>query len=113
MLTVLSNPLQDESYCLDGKTQSMKTRDKFKVTSTFHGAGMVVPYNKATEVGYRPSEFKFQIWFPVFVYEPVKCFLVPETSANLKKIFAKIVAAEEADEDTKNEAFDSLQELVS
>jgi hypothetical protein len=48
----------------------MKSRDKVKVCSTFHGAGMVVPFDKKSEVGYRP---------------------IPETVPDLKKIFAKVV----------------------
>jgi hypothetical protein len=69
----------------------MKSRDKVKVCSTFHGAGLVVPYNKKSEVGYRP---------------------IPETVPGLKKIFAKVVETKNADEDKKNAAFDALQELV-
>ena len=51
-----------------------------------------MPYDKKSEVGYRP---------------------IPETAASLKKIFAKVVEAEDADEAKKNAAFDALQELVS
>ena len=76
---------------MDVTTQPMKSREKLKVCSTFHGAGLVVPYNKKTEVGYRQ---------------------IPETPANLKKIFAKVVDAENADQDKKDAAFDALQELV-
>ena len=52
---------------------------------------MVVPYDKKTEVGYRP---------------------IPETAANLKKMLAKVVDSDNADEEKKNQAFDALQELV-
>ena len=38
------------SLNLDKKSASMKSRDRLKVATTFHGAGMVVPYNKQTEV---------------------------------------------------------------
>ena len=69
----------------------MKSREKVKVCSTFHGAGLVVPYDRKSEVGYRP---------------------IPETVPGLKKIFAKVVEAEKADEVKKNAAFDALQELV-
>ena len=51
-----------------------------------------MPYDKKSEVGYRP---------------------IPESVAGLKKIFAKVVEAEDADEAKKNAAFDALQELVS
>ena len=52
---------------------------------------MLVPYDKKTEVGYRP---------------------IPETAANLKKMLAKVVDSDNADEEKKNQAFDALQELV-
>lgn len=32
----------------------MCERDKNVVSRTFHRAGIVVPYNKKTELGYRP-----------------------------------------------------------
>ena len=35
---------------LDKRTVGMKNRDRAKLSSTFHGVGMVVPYNKKTEV---------------------------------------------------------------
>ena len=64
-------------------------RDKKKVATTFHGAGMVVPYDKNSEVGYRE---------------------IPETTASLKKIFNKIIESQnEENEDVKNKAFDALQ----
>ena len=70
----------------------MKCRDK-KICdkkSTFHGAGIVVPYDKETQVGYRE---------------------VPETAASLKKILNNINKARS--EEDKNKAFDVLQELVT
>jgi len=75
---------------LDAKTAGMKLRDRSKVSTLFHGAGLVVPYNKKTEVGYRE---------------------IPETTASLKKIFTRVVEAE--DEDQRNKALDVLQELVT
>ena len=84
---------QDQSFNLEAKTTSMKCRDKRKVAATFHGAGLVVPYDKNTQVGYRE---------------------IPETTASLKKILTKIVDANKGgDEDEKNKAFDVLQELVT
>ena len=53
---------------------------------TFHGAGLVVPYDRKTQVGYRE---------------------IPESNASLKKILTKIVDAQ--NEDDKNKAFDPLQ----
>jgi len=75
---------------LDKRTVGMKNRDRAKMASTFHGAGMVVPYDKKTEVGYRE---------------------IPETAANLRKIIRNVV---EADTDKEKDlAFDVLQELVT
>ncbi len=68
----------------------MKARDKLKLSSTFHGAGMVVPYNKDTQVGYRE---------------------IPETTASLKKILKNVVEAEGQEE--KDKAGDVLQELIT
>ena len=71
----------------------MKARDKNKLSATFHGAGLVVPYNKKTEVGYRE---------------------IPETTQSLKKIFNDIVETQNSNDDkAKNIAFDKLQELVT
>ena len=84
---------QDQSFTLDAKTTSMKCRDKKKVAATFHGAGLVVPYDKHTQVGYRE---------------------IPETNASLKKIMSKIIDAHSGgNEEAKNKAFDVLQELVT
>ena len=47
----------------------MKAREKAKQSKTFHGAGMVVPFNKETDVGYRE---------------------IPETTASLKKILKNV-----------------------
>ena len=71
----------------------MKARDKNKLSATFHGAGLVVPYNKKTEVGYRE---------------------IPETTQSLKKIFNDIVETQKGDDQkAKDLAFDKLQELVT
>lgn len=84
---------QDDTFLLEPKTQSMKNRDRKKVATTFHGAGMVVPYNKETQVGYRE---------------------IPESNADLKKMLTKVVETHvSGDDDAKNKAFDALQELVT
>ena len=71
----------------------MKARDKTKLCTTFHGAGLVVPYNKDTEVGYRE---------------------IPETTQSLKKIFNSIVETQKGDDEkAKDKAFDTLQELIT
>ena len=84
---------QDQSFSLEAKTTSMKCRDKKKVAMTFHGAGLVVPYDKDTQLGYRQ---------------------IPESNASLKKILDRIVESHKGDcEEAKNKAFDALQELVT
>jgi len=75
---------------LERKTAGMKNRDKKKVATTLHGAGLVVPYDKKTEVGYRE---------------------IPETTTNLKKIIRNVVEAEAGPE--LDRAMDVLQELVT
>merc|ERR1712043_140390 len=58
-----------------------------------HGAGLVVPYNKETELGYRE---------------------IPETTQSLKRILNNIIEAQKKDDEhAKNKAFDALQELVT
>lgn len=38
---------------LEAQTPKMKAREKNVVARTIHGAGIVCPYNKKTQVGYR------------------------------------------------------------
>jgi len=80
----------NDSLTLEKKTASMKNRDRVKVTTGAHGAGIIVPYNKKTEVGYRE---------------------VPETPANLKKMLTKVVEA--STEEERELALDPVQELVN
>lgn len=73
---------------LEMKTKAMKERDKKVVCKTFHGAGIVVPVDE-NDVGYRP---------------------VPETPADLKKMFKKIADAKSEEECKK--AMDPLMEII-
>lgn len=54
----IKNELQqwaaDHNFQLDNYTENMRKRDKRVVAKTFHHAGIVVPYDKKTELGYRP-----------------------------------------------------------
>lgn len=81
---------QENDFSLEAKTPKMKARDKTKVTQTFHGAGMIVPYNKETQVGYRE---------------------IPESTASLKKILRNVVQAET--QEKAESALDVLQELIT
>eukprot|EP00092_Neocalanus_flemingeri_P016819 GFUD01018194.1.p1 GENE.GFUD01018194.1~~GFUD01018194.1.p1 ORF type:complete len:460 (+),score=173.33 GFUD01018194.1:74-1453(+) len=80
----------NDTLNLEKRTAGMKNRDRAKMASTFHGAGMVVPYDRKTEVGYRE---------------------IPETPASLRKIIRNVVEAETEKE--QDLAFDVLQELVT
>ncbi|PNF21584.1 hypothetical protein B7P43_G12709 [Cryptotermes secundus] len=44
---------KDNNFVLDVLSEAMKARNKKVVTKTFHNAGLVVPWNKKTELGYR------------------------------------------------------------
>lgn len=79
-----------KNISLESKTAGMKLRDRQKVSITFHGAGLVVPYDKKSDVGYRE---------------------IPESNASLKKIFKNIVEAETEEE--KYKGLDVLQELIT
>lgn len=81
---------QENDFSLEVKTSQMKARDKTKVTQTFHGAGLIVPYDKETQLGYRE---------------------IPESTQSLKRILRNVVQAET--EDKANSALDVLQELIT
>ncbi|XP_061165509.1 histone PARylation factor 1-like [Saccostrea echinata] len=80
---------KSRKLCLDLQSNEMKKRNKKVVCKTFHGAGIVVPVDK-NEVGYRP---------------------VPETPADLKKMFKKVVESKSKEERDKN--MDPIQELIT
>nr|CAG4644211.1 EOG090X0BAY [Lepidurus arcticus] len=88
--TKLADWAKTHGFDLQPKNAEMKVRNSKSLAKTFHGAGMVVPYNKKTQLGYRE---------------------IPETNANLKKILAKIVESETDDERDSN--FDPLQEIIT
>lgn len=44
---------KEKKITLEKKTANMQDREKKIVTRTFHKAGIVVPYNKKTQLGYR------------------------------------------------------------
>ncbi|XP_014662137.1 PREDICTED: UPF0609 protein C4orf27 homolog [Priapulus caudatus] len=74
---------------LEANTKTMKSRSKRVVCKLFHCCGLVVPVDD-NEVGYRE---------------------VPETPGALKKMFARIEAAETDEE--RMTAFDPIQELMT
>ncbi|TRY72495.1 hypothetical protein TCAL_10382 [Tigriopus californicus] len=82
--------IQDHDFSLDLRTPKIKSRERRKVATTFQGVGLVVPYNKETQVGYRE---------------------IPETTASLKRIFKNINEA--STEEKRAQAMDVLQELMT
>ena len=49
----LKSYAKEKQITLEKKTSDMEAREKKVVARTFHGAGIVAPYNKTTELGYR------------------------------------------------------------
>ncbi|XP_073512430.1 histone PARylation factor 1 isoform X2 [Phyllobates terribilis] len=90
LVAKLTAAASDLGYSLEQKTASMKRRDKKVVTKSFHGAGLVVPVDKKTDVGYRE---------------------LPETDGNLKKICKAIVEA--TDDEKRMKAFAPIQEMIT
>lgn len=54
ILKMLTTYARDHKIDTDKKSNEMRARERNVVTNTFHGAGIVVPYDKKTQVGYRP-----------------------------------------------------------
>lgn len=79
---------EENNYSLE--EYNVKKRWSQAVTKTFHGAGIVVPYNKKTELGYRH---------------------LIESDANIKKMFAKLQAAESQSE--KDKILSELQPVIT
>lgn len=50
----LKEKAKELGYELNKKSSSMDKRQRLTVCRTFHTAGIVVPYNKKTTIGYRP-----------------------------------------------------------
>ncbi|KAB7498643.1 Histone PARylation factor 1 [Armadillidium nasatum] len=90
LLKAVKDFAEEKGYKLDYVSDRLKKRRKSVVSKAFHGAGIVVPVNKDTDVGYRE---------------------IPETNANLKKIFKNVVEA--GTEEKKLKCLDVLQELMT
>lgn len=75
-------------YSLSAESPKLKERNRRVVTKSFHGAGLVVPVHN--DVGYRE---------------------LPESDANLKKMFKKIVDAKTDEE--RMAYFEPLQEIMT
>lgn len=79
-----------EGISLDVRNAAMKKRTSRTVCKSFHTAGIVVPYNKKTQLGYRE---------------------LPETDGDLKKILVRIVSSSSDDE--RRGVFSELSEIMT
>ncbi|XP_015110622.1 histone PARylation factor 1 isoform X2 [Diachasma alloeum] len=79
---------KSNNISLELDSLSMRSRNRKSVTKTFHGAGIVVPYDKKTQVGYRT---------------------LAATDSQFKKILEKL---EEGDDDAKKEYMSKIEEMV-
>ncbi|KAL4709325.1 hypothetical protein ACJJTC_007057 [Scirpophaga incertulas] len=79
-----------EKYNFPLEEYNMKHRQADIITKTLHGAGIVVPYNKKTQLGYRN---------------------LTETDANLKKIFTRLKEA--TDQNEKDKILSELQPVIT
>ncbi|XP_076653287.1 histone PARylation factor 1 [Halictus rubicundus] len=85
----LKSYAQEKNITLDQKSGRMQDREKKVVARTFHKAGIVVPYNKKTELGYRE---------------------LAVTDNELKKILKQIEDARAAEE--RKAPFSKLEEVL-
>ncbi|CAG0891483.1 unnamed protein product [Cyprideis torosa] len=81
----------EKGASLEDLYQASSSASKRKpLARPFHGLGMVVPYDKKHDIGYRP---------------------LPESNRSLKRILERVATA--ATDVARDEALDSLQELVT
>jgi hypothetical protein len=60
---LLQSWAKDNNFTLDVLSAPVKARNKKVVTRTFHNAGLVVPWDKSTELGYRKlAETDGEFW---------------------------------------------------
>lgn len=88
-----------EQYALENKislnslNKIKKDRDKNVVCKTFHKAGLVVPFNHKTEVGYRS---------------------LIESDANIKKILSKLDKMKDGDKkEVAENVIEALQPVIT
>ncbi|XP_063823222.1 histone PARylation factor 1 [Ostrinia nubilalis] len=88
LIDLMKKTADEEKFSLEAYT--MKKRQGKLIARTLHGAGIIVPYNKKTQLGYRN---------------------LAETDENLKKIFTSIKEATSHDE--KQKALSDLQPVIT
>ena len=92
----LKSYAKEKQITLEKKTSDMDAREKKVVARTFHGAGIVVPYNKATQLGYRElvvTDSKF--WLKAPSYLVLKSIYVAGELQKLLKQIEKAPTSEE------------------
>ncbi|KAJ0179533.1 hypothetical protein K1T71_005245 [Dendrolimus kikuchii] len=88
LLEKIKKYADDNDYSLE--QYDMKKRKSKMLTATFHRAGIVVPYDKKSQLGYRP---------------------LVETDANLKKLFKNVEKASTQNE--KDKILSELQPVIT
>lgn len=91
------------NFTLEKYSKKMQERNKSTVCKTFHQAGIVVPYDEKTELGYRPlsetpSNLPFMISSKYYFFNHISLFTF--ISDNLKKLLKKIETAGTKEERT-------------
>lgn len=81
----------DAHIPLNAFVSKLKARNLNAVCKTFHRAGLVVPFDRSTDVGYRQMQ---------------------ESDANLKKILAKLTVVGD-DQDAMDAVMDKLQPIIT
>lgn len=82
---------RNENISLTSFSSKLKARNMNTVCKTFHRGGLVVPFDRRTDVGYRQLQ---------------------ESDANLKKILAKLTVAD-GDQSAIDAVMDILQPLIT
>ncbi|KAA0191786.1 hypothetical protein HAZT_HAZT000884 [Hyalella azteca] len=90
LISQLEDAAKTHGFKLDSKTDAVRQRKKKVVCRSFHGAGIVVPYDKETDVGYRE---------------------IPETDANLRKMLQRVSDAKNPA--ARSAAFATVQEVIT
>lgn len=91
-------------------TEILEGRKCKQVTKTFHKAGIVVPYDSKTDIGYRPlSESECMLLYNCvyFVFFIIYSIIYLDTLQKILKCY------QEASESKKMEAMDKLQPIIN
>ncbi len=90
----LTDWAESHNFALSTSTENMRNRGKKVVAKTLHHAGIVVPYDKKTELGYRPlsetqSKLKPYLLFFIGVnaFGLIHTLLLSESCIEIPSIF--------------------------